>query len=1532
MSTAISDLVISIAGDIASLRQSCDQMVGAVEDMAGKIDGLAGKAQKALVGIAAGIASIATIKSFEQSIENAIEYAASLDKVARQSGTTASALSGLVAVGKLSHTTAEEIAGGLQKVQKQMVDVASGGGKAQLAFKALGLDVRDANGNLKDADGFILEVANKLTNLDSKTQQVAYAMQIFGKSGANLIPFLQDLAEKGEIVGKITDEQAHAAHEYMKTLMALETAKKSLYQTIAQQLLPILQAVAEMFLGSRTKADGLYGTIKALGADNTLRRWATDVAIGMSMVVDGLRYVVFGIGQVGSLIGTMGILAVEAFQGIATAITLTLDGLESFGLILTGIGQILSGQYGLGIASIKQGLKEISGTGGALATEFNGVMGRMREAGDQFFNDFEGAAGKFANGSVTEAFLGKMDEIGQRHGQVAKAGEVHADVIKTQVIDAYDKLLDRLAKTEAKLGVELSYLQKYGIETRATTEATVRAELATAKMAEALKDRAAREHTTVEALKEAAIEEAKRVDGLLISIDTWKSYTAAVNKHNEAMASQLQGVATQIERLQDEINTFGMGAQAVTAYAVAKLEANRAAALLMEGSEKEVEQLDRMIAKLQQVGSMQGQLQFLRDQAAAWSQVADAAGAFFSDLALNGDSAFKHLEESAKRFMAELIGLFAKRLILQLAADITGNSGLSLAASTSGNGTVAGSVLNYASSLYSAYQTYGTIAGTGGFLGNLASGYAGYQGSTGVFASQGTWGGAVGEALGTPTGGAGSMTWGAVGGIIAAIVVGMLANDHMFQSGWRTDNQDTTERVGGSLGTVHLADSLLRGLGFNDRWASLLSGSSLSARFWGRGPEHADAQGVMGSILGSAVTGQNWQDMSRRGGVFRSDERWTEKLPFEAGQTEFFNSIMSALNSTLGVFAHAAGVDQSAVLAGYHRDFNFQTTSDGKPISDAEMQRLIGDFFGTVLQEQTAQLFTAGGNTRLAEYVTNMKGTSDQIVGMIEELAGIIQAIPDLHMKGLSADVLLDWAQGTETLGQTFQRVAGQLAQFDDAFMSGEQKWSAAQALVTSTFDKLGIAVPENTQSFYDLVHGLDLSTKAGRDMFDTLMAIAPTFLSVKNAAESMMNSFDQLMGAMRPGYTAQRNDLQLSSWVAQFQAGNAWSAGMTQEDFLTQLRTITREDFSHYDPKWQTLILNILGLDHTMHDSAAAITQAVLYAASSASSGPSTGYGAIADGLVGHVDTLIGGATGSGSTLSKLITQKGIIDEEWGKMYARVQALEAPTGPGGMQLFNSTQALRDEYIGLQEAMQRLGVRMHGPGGILDDITHLSDLMGQYGTKTGEAIFALDEWYEAQKKIVGDNATALAALAAQYSEQLAAILDQATTEVDNARSQLEAWRNGLLVSGLSTLTPTQKLDELRDQYLNVLHAAQGGDSTAIGNLSGAAEAYLKLAQQMFGSSAFYQGILDQILADTGDIVGTHTPTAQESYYAAAMNALPSDGESLASEAGQMRLAEAVAELTALISAGISTRDSAVASKIEDLALELMTGNRSGALT
>ena len=61
--------------------------------------------------------------------------------------------------------------------------------------------------------------------------------------------------------------------------------------------------------------------------------------------------------------------------------------------------------------------------------------------------------------------------------------------------------------------------------------------------------------------------------------------------------------------------------------------------------------------------------------------------------------------------------------------------------------------------------------------------------------------------------------------------------------------------------------------------------------------------------------------------------------------------------------------------------------------------------------------------------------------------------------------------------------------------------------------------------------------------------------------------------------------------------------------------------------------------------------------------------------------------------------------------------------------------------------------------------------------------------------------------------------------------RLRDYVQGLKTGDLSTLTPAQKVAEALAQYQTTLAAARGGDQTALGNLQGVADTYLRLARE-----------------------------------------------------------------------------------------------------
>ncbi|WP_230681798.1 hypothetical protein, partial [Streptococcus pneumoniae] len=87
---------------------------------------------------------------------------------------TVEALSRLEYAAKLSDVSLEGLTGGLQKLSKGMADAAGGKGPAA-AFKALGIAVTDARGQLRGSDEVMSEIADRFSRLEDGATKTALA-------------------------------------------------------------------------------------------------------------------------------------------------------------------------------------------------------------------------------------------------------------------------------------------------------------------------------------------------------------------------------------------------------------------------------------------------------------------------------------------------------------------------------------------------------------------------------------------------------------------------------------------------------------------------------------------------------------------------------------------------------------------------------------------------------------------------------------------------------------------------------------------------------------------------------------------------------------------------------------------------------------------------------------------------------------------------------------------------------------------------------------------------------------------------------------------------------------------------------------------------------------------------------------------------------------------------------------------------------------------------------------------------------------
>jgi len=111
-----------------------------------------------------------------------------LQTMSQRTGVSVGALSELGYAAQLSGTDMETLEVGLKRMQKTLYQAATGSKTATDALAQLGLTVDDLRGLSPDQQ-FKL-IADKLAAIQSPAVRAALAMQIFGRSGTQLLPMM----------------------------------------------------------------------------------------------------------------------------------------------------------------------------------------------------------------------------------------------------------------------------------------------------------------------------------------------------------------------------------------------------------------------------------------------------------------------------------------------------------------------------------------------------------------------------------------------------------------------------------------------------------------------------------------------------------------------------------------------------------------------------------------------------------------------------------------------------------------------------------------------------------------------------------------------------------------------------------------------------------------------------------------------------------------------------------------------------------------------------------------------------------------------------------------------------------------------------------------------------------------------------------------------------------------------------------------------------------------------------------------------
>jgi lambda family phage tail tape measure protein len=460
--------IVALNRGLQGLGTTAAGVTGAMRGLTGASAGLSGA-----LGTLAPLLSVAGLAGM---VKGTLDAADNMNDLAQATGVSVEALSRFNKAAAVSGTNLEGVSKGLVKLNKAMVDAATGGKESAATFAALGVNVKGADGQLKSADRVMLEVANRFKAMPDGAVKTALALRLFGKSGAELVPLLNmggDAIDK--LSTKMTTAFAQKADEYTDKLAVLGGKVRALGMDLTIALLPALETITDALTVAVSAFSQLPAPLQnaAIGAATLALAWGplTSVLKGglglVASVANGMEILRYQTALAGGvmpmLIGhirglSAAILAIPGWGWVLAGVTALgllgkalYDNNEGFRNWVNNVGKIISNDFGnamktmAGLAKgawdyISRGWQWLTGVASSAATAignaFAGPFGFIRNAAQQAFGGVAqaiarmwnslpepirkalGQAGKMAVQAIGSSPVGYLASVGIRAAQM----------------------------------------------------------------------------------------------------------------------------------------------------------------------------------------------------------------------------------------------------------------------------------------------------------------------------------------------------------------------------------------------------------------------------------------------------------------------------------------------------------------------------------------------------------------------------------------------------------------------------------------------------------------------------------------------------------------------------------------------------------------------------------------------------------------------------------------------------------------------------------------------------------------------------------------------------------------------------------------------------------------------------------------------------------------------------------------------------------------------------------------------------------
>jgi TP901 family phage tail tape measure protein len=257
---ALNDRIDRIQAPVRRLRSSfveLDKALGlprlrtAVAGVASGVAGVASAAagavtQFSLMATAGAGALLALVKTTADTGE-------SVFNAAQKVGVAVEAYQRLAYAAGIANVSHEGLDTALKIFSKNLTQAARGGKEQAAAFASIGVGLRDARGQIKPTETLLQDIADRFQKMPDGPAKTAIALRLFGRSGSDLIPLLNEggsalraygdeLDRIGGVLGKDTASAADTLNDNISRLMAIFNGFRLM---VGSALMPVANELVE---------------------------------------------------------------------------------------------------------------------------------------------------------------------------------------------------------------------------------------------------------------------------------------------------------------------------------------------------------------------------------------------------------------------------------------------------------------------------------------------------------------------------------------------------------------------------------------------------------------------------------------------------------------------------------------------------------------------------------------------------------------------------------------------------------------------------------------------------------------------------------------------------------------------------------------------------------------------------------------------------------------------------------------------------------------------------------------------------------------------------------------------------------------------------------------------------------------------------------------------------------------------------------------------------------------------------------------